>query len=154
MSNIAIARRLRGITARTLADLLSVSYQQIGNWEQGLRNPNRTAAQQIAKVLDVDVAWIMDCPQSATLRDPFTGGILACKIMRSEQIDGYGTMYHLYIDDTGDVIAMISADGASFTPVDWQGLHPQTAAAIAEYRWMDGRGNDAIMLDGLPRMFG
>ena len=153
MNNIAIARRLRGITTKALADRLGVTCQQVGNWECGFRNPNRSAARQLADELDVDIAWIMDCPQPALIRDPLTGDMYACKIMRSEQIDGYGTLYHLYIGVTGDIVALIIAGCDILTTVDWQGLQPQNATEIAEYRWMDGRGNDAIMVDGLPRVF-
>ena len=153
MNNIAIARCLRGITIKALADRLGVTCQQVGNWECGFRNPKRSAAEQLADELDVDIAWIMDCPQPALIRDPLTGETYGCKIMRSEHIDGYGIMYHLYIDDTGDIVAQISAGCDILTTTDWQGLQPQNAAEIAEYRWMDGRGNDAIMVDGLPRVF-
>lgn len=151
MNTIACARRIRGITAKSLADQLGVTYQQVGNWEQGTRNPNRNTARQIADALDVDLAWIMGCPQPAMIHDPLTGQAHACQIMRSEQIDGYGTLYHMYIDATGDVVALIVADGLTFTPVDWQGAQPQSASGIAECRWMDCRGNGAVMADGLPR---
>lgn len=152
MNNIAIARRFRGMTAKALAEQIDVSFQQVGNWEQGLRNPNRTTAAEIARVLDVDAAWIMGCPQAMHLPDPLSGHLIPCSIMRCEEIYGYGMMYHLYLPDTGDIVAALHNVDVTFTTTDWQGQQPQNASEIAGYHWMDLRGNSAIMMDGLPRI--
>lgn len=152
MHNIAIARRLRGITARALAEQLNVAYQQVGNWEQGIRNPSRSAAQEIAGALDVDVAWIMDCPQISQLRDPLSGDIISGHIMRTEDLPGYGLMQHLYLDEHDLIVAVIRSLDVVFTPSDWQGQQPLSAAEIADHAWMDGHGHDAVMIDGLPRV--
>ena len=152
MNNIAIARRMRGLTAKALAEMIGVSFQQIGNWEQGIRNPGRSAAQQLADALDVDVAWIMDCPQIMHLKDPLDSTMIPCSIMRCEEIAGYGMLYHLYVPDTGDIVAALHSADVVFTTTDWQSQQPQSASEIAEYRWMSLRGIDAIMVDGLPRI--
>lgn len=152
MNNIAIARRLRGMTAKMLADRINVTCQQIGNWEQGLRNPGRAASADIASALDVDIAWIAGYPQITSLADPLSGEALAASIIRSETIDGYGVMQHLYINATGDIVAVINAGGFVFTPSDWQGQQPQDVSEIAEYSWVDGLGRDAVMIDRLPRV--
>ena len=153
MNNIAIARRFRGMNANTLADEIGVSCQHVSSWERGVRNPNRSTGQRLAEILDVDVAWIMDCPQTAQLFDPSTGEPVLCKIMRCEEIEGYGLMYHLYIPETGDIATVLRCrDGVEFTTRDWMGKQPQNASEIAEYDWMDWRRVNAIMFDGLPRI--
>lgn len=151
MNTIAIARRFRGMLAQTLADQMGISYQQIGNWEQGSRNPGRASAQQLAEALDVDVAWIMDFPQLAQLADPLSGEIISARIMRTEELPGYGILHHLYLPEHEMVVAVIRSLDVSFTTTDWQGQQPGSATEIADYDWMDMRGNGAIMIDGLPR---
>lgn len=151
MHNISIARHFRGVTAKDLSDRLGVANQHISGWERGIRNPNRSAAERLAKALDVDVAWIMECPQTEQLRDPLSGDILYAQIMRTEALPGYGLMQHLYLPEHDIIVAIIRSLDVAFTPADWQSAQPQTAADIPDHRWMDAHGNDAVMLDGLPR---
>lgn len=153
MNNITTARRRLGISGQTLADQLNVTRQQVTNWESGFRNPSRAAAQEIANVLDVDIAWIMDCAQPTLIMDPIEHIKLPCHIMRSEAIEGYGLLQHVVIDETGDVVAVLISDDIVFTTTDWQGAQPVSAEEIADFKWMDSRGVDAIMLNGLPRVF-
>jgi hypothetical protein len=56
-------------------------------------------------------------------------------------------------DENGGVrFAVIEyPDGVIFTPWDWQGQQPKSPDEIEEYKWVDDKGNEAIMLNGLPR---
>lgn len=154
MSNIHLSRLFRHMSAIELAAAVNVSKQQMSNWETGLRIPSRANAEALATALDVDVAWIMDCPQTMALWDGNAGKAVPGEIMRSETVDGYGTLYHVYLTDFGDLVAvLVSLDGVVFTTCDWQTWdQPANASEIADYRWMDARLQEAIMLDGLPRV--
>lgn len=156
MSNIVIAREFRRVSAIELASAVKVSKQQMSNWETGLRTPSRTNAEALADVLDVDVAWIMDCPQTMALWDGNARKAYPGEIMRSEAIEGYGTLYHVYLTcfDFDELVAvLVSLDGVVFTTIDWQTWdQPANASEIANYRWMDTRLQEAVMLDGLPRI--
>lgn len=152
MSPITTARNLKTMTASALAAAVGVTPSRLSQWESGYRTPSRDAAQRIAEALDVDLAWIMGCPQSVSIWDPFARQSIPAQLMRSESLPGYGTLQHAYIDEIGSAVAMIISDGIVFTPVDWQGAQPANASEITACRWMDMRGADAIMLDGLPRI--
>lgn len=149
---IAIARRLRGLTAVELAARLGVSKQQVSNWEHGVRLPSRESAEELARALDVSAAWIMGLsmalPVSADLET-----IYSCPIIREEVIPEYGTLYHVYLDETGDIVPVILSAGVQFVPRDWQTLYTHSAAEIPETDWQTAGGVPAIMLDGLPRVF-
>ena len=70
-------------------------------------------------------------------------------------IPAYGVLYLVDIAAPGLKVSVLLAGGIQFTLSDWQGEQVMTAAQIAEPpqgRWVDGRGNDAIMLGGLPRV--
>lgn len=151
MNPITTARTIKSMTAAALAAAVNVSPSQLSQWESGYRTPSRDAAQRIADALDVDLAWIMGCPQSVSIWDPFGRQAIPAQLMRSQSIPGYGTLQHAYAGEIGSAVAMIISDGIVFTPADWQGSQPADASEIADCRWMDARGADAIMLDGLPR---
>lgn len=55
-------------------------------------------------------------------------------------------------DDTMEVVFVIFADGAWFSPFDWQGPMPAGPDEISEFDWQIGAsGLRAIVLNGLPR---
>ena len=151
MTHLEIAHRFAGIKGKDLAEAVGVSPQQMTNWMTGIRMPGRAAAEKLAEVLDVDAEWVLGLGQKLALADPLEGKVFNCPIVRSESIDGYGALYHVYLDETGDVVPVILSGGVQLTPCDWQSLTVRSAADIAGERWMDARGHDAIMLDGLPR---
>lgn len=45
------------------------------------------------------------------------------------------------------------ADDILFTPRDWQGGQPMDVDEIPDYQWITSAGDEAIVLDGLPRSF-
>lgn len=150
LSPITIARNLRHMTQGELAAKLGLTPQRVSHWETGTRNPGPDHATHIARALDVDAAWIRGTAQYAPLYDPLTHATHIGQIVRSELLPD-GMMYHLYLDETGDTVAMLLIHGEQFTPRDWQSLQPQNVADAPNYVWMDVNGHDAIMLDGLPR---
>lgn len=152
MTNLELARRFAGITSKDLAAAVGVSPQQMANWMTGTRTPGRTAADKLATALDVDPEWVMGHGQNLALYDPLSSDVFACGIIRTEQIPGYGALYHVWLEETGDVVPVIMSTGIQLTPCDWTALHVRSAADIANERWMDARGRDAVMLDGLPRV--
>lgn len=86
-----------------------------------------------------------------------TGKVAECQIVYVEEIDDYGTFFMVehpseYVVDAMAVI--LTDDGVQFTTDDWQGLQPQGADDIPEFRWVDACGAPAIMFDGLPRVLG
>lgn len=156
MNNIRIALNMRGMTAAELADRAGVAPPRISEWERGARIPGADAAAKLSSVLDVDEAWIRGTAQSAPLYDPFGKVTFACPIIRTEELPGgAGVLYHVYLPEGGDVVALLMRDGTQFTPTDWESwpAQPGNAAEIADCRWMDARGMDAVMMGGLPYMF-
>lgn len=153
-SHIAVARSFRGLTQSQLAERAGFSRQQMTNWESGFRTPNRANAEALASALDVDLAWVMGCPQALAVRDFRLGKDIPCCIVRTEAIEGYGTLYHVYSAGAKGVFAVILADGVQMTTTDWQnpGAQPSTAVEIVDCNWMDARGCDCVMLSGLPRV--
>lgn len=66
-------------------------------------------------------------------------------------IDEYGIFYLIDHPAVG-IIAVIQSAGMQFTLADWQGEQPMTVDEIRGQRWVDGRGEEAIMYKGLPRI--
>lgn len=154
MTNLEIARAFAGISSTELANRLGVKLQQVTNWAKGLRTPTRANAATIAEALDVAPAWILGVEQTLPLLDPAHGDICTARIMRAESIPNYGTLYHVYLDEIGNLLPVILAGGVQFTLTDWDAAAdiPSTAADIPAYRWIGPAAQDAIMLDGLPRI--
>ena len=160
MTNFDIARRFTGLSAADLARKLDVSPQQLNGWLSGQRVPSRTNISGIAAAMDVSPAWLLGVPENLTLHDPLEPADYTAPILRAEAIEGYGMLYHVYLEETGDVVPVILSDGLQFTPTDWTAAQSIRCAADiaveaadpAGVRWMDWRGHDAIMLDGLPRV--
>jgi len=150
MNTLDIAMRFAGMTGADLAAVLDVTPQQVTNWKTGLRTPSRANADAIAAALDVDPAWILGVQQPLAVRDgakSFQAGII-----RTEEIPGYGCLYHVYLDATGDIVPVILADGVQLTPTDWQALTVRSAADVPDASWMTAAGVDAAMVGGLPRV--
>ena len=152
MTNFEIARQYTGMSAAELARQLSVSPQQLNAWLSGARVPSRTNVESIARAMDVDAAWLLGVPQSLPLIDPLTGESCGCPILRSEEIAGYGALYHVYLAESGDIVPVILSTGLQLTPTDWTSLTVRTAADIGECAWMGPGGRGAVMLSGLPRL--
>ena len=61
--NIRRARIEKGITQRELGERLGgISQQQIGQWENGNKNPKLETIHRIANALQVDISEIYDLP--------------------------------------------------------------------------------------------
>lgn len=154
MTNFEIAKNFTGLTAVALAQRLGVSPQQLNGWLNGSRVPSRTSVDKIAAAMDVDPAWLLGVGQQLAVMDPETGSVYACGIVRTESIPDYGALYHVYLNETGDIIPVILAGGVQLTPADWQTLTVHSAADIPTVSWRDARNVDAVMLDDLPRVLG
>lgn len=152
MTNFEIAKNFAGVSAVELARRLEVSPQQLNAWLAGTRTPSRTNVEEIARRMDVDAAWLLGVPQRLTLTVPLTGDVYGCPILRSEDIPGYGMLYHVYLEETGDIVPVILSAGLQLTPTDWTSLTVRSAEDIPECAWMGPGGRDAVMVDGLPRL--
>lgn len=155
MTNFEIARQFTGLNAVELAELLKVSPQHLNAWLKELRTPNRNNVAGIAEKMDVDPAWLLGVPQTLPVVDPLTGKQYLCGILRSEAIDGYGMLYHVYMDETGTIVPVIVSGGTQLTTTDWETADiPRRAGEIKDFAWMGPGGQGAVMLDGLPRIIG
>ena len=155
MNHIKIARAFRGMTAADVQAATGISRQRISDYETDYLKPTREMAAKIAEALDVDVAWIMGHPQALSMIDPLDRERhYVAPIMRTEEIDGYGTLCHVYLDTDGvtGIVATIIGDGLQITPRWLDSEQPQDASEIADHCWMDPWGRDCVMLDGLPRV--
>ena len=152
MNNIAIARQLNHMTAVQLAEATGSNKQYIYMIENGIRNLGPNNVKIFTDVLDVEKAWLLGCPCTLPVYDPLGKVTIDTEIIRTEKIPDYGTLYLVHATETGDNFAVIIASGVQFTAADWQDPNqPMIAAEIADYKWMDVNGNDAVMIDGLPR---
>ena len=58
MPTLRQARRFKGITQKTLADLIGVSAKHISAWERGLDEPKLLNTQKLCKALEIGIADI------------------------------------------------------------------------------------------------
>lgn len=155
MTNFEIARMYTGLSAKELARLLEVSPQQLNGWIQGARVPSRTNVEGMAAKMGVDAAWLLGVAQAIDVVDTCDGGLIACEIIHSEAIEGYGMFYVVWLEPVGGWLPVIQcpASGVQFTPRDWQAAYlPRCAGDIGEGEWVDHLGRPAVMLEGLPRI--
>lgn len=151
---IKTARRLRGLSQTDLAARMGISPQSLNQYESGARSLGSKLLPAAAQALDVSQAYLSGCAQTLPVYDFATGGTHMSAIMREERIPAYGTLYLCDVKDVGPVSVILSA-GLQFTLSDWQGEQVMTAEQIAvppQGRWVDARGENAIMLGGLPRI--
>lgn len=154
MTPIKTSRRMRGLSQTELAARMGISPQSLNQYESGARNLGPKLLPAAAQALDVSEAYISGCAQTLPVYDCMTGGTHMGAIMREERIPAYGTLYLCDVPDVGPVSVILSA-GVQFTLSDWQGAQVMTAEEISDPpngHWVDGRGTDAIMLGGLPRI--
>ena len=154
MTPIRTARLMRGLSQTDLAAHMGISPQSLSQYESGARGLGSKLLPAAAHALDVSETYLSGCAQTLPVYDYATGGTHMGEIMREESIPTYGTLYLCDVPDVGPVSVILSA-GVQFTLSDWQGAQVMTAAQIADPpngRWVDGRGRDAIMLGGLPRV--
>lgn len=154
MTPIRTARLMRGLSQTDLAARMGISPQSLSQYESGARSLGSKLLPAAAQALDVSEAYLSGCAQTLPVYDYATGGTHISEIMREESIPTYGTLYLCDVPDVGPV-SVILAGGVQLTLSDWQGAQVMTAAQIADPpngRWVDGRGEDAIMLGGLPRV--
>lgn len=149
--NIKQLRVLRGLKQKELADMLGISAQQLNNYEGGQSNPGNKILPALADALGVSTAYLRGDAQRLAVYDWQTGRTEALPIMAETVIDEYGIFYLVEHPDAG-IMAVIQSEGVQFTLADWQGEQPMTVNEIGSARWVDSRGEDAIMYRGLPRI--
>lgn len=152
---IKTARRLRVLSQTDLAARMGISPQSLNQYESGARSLGPKLLPAAAQALDVSQAYLSGCAQTLPVYDYKSGGTWLGAIMREEAIPAYGALYLVDIEALDLQISVILAGGVQFTLSDWQGEQVMTAEEIADPpqgRWVDGRGEDAIMLRGLPRI--
>mgnify|MGYP000387622182 FL=1 len=149
--NIKELRALRGLSQKELADKLGISAQNLNNYESGQRNPGNKILPALADALGVTAAYLRGDAPKLAVYDWETGCTLALPIVSETVIDEYGIFYLVDHPDVG-IIAVIQSEGVQFTLADWQGEQPMTVDEIGGARWVDARGEDAVMYRGLPRI--
>ena len=149
--NIKQLRVLRGLKQKELADMLGISAQQLNNYEGGQSNPGNKILPALADALGVSTAYLRGDAQRLAVYDWQTGHTEALPIMAETVIDDYGIFYLVEHPGIG-VMAVIQSEGVQFTLARWQDDPPMTVDEIGGMRWVDSRGDDAIMYKGLPRI--
>ena len=149
--NIKELRILRGLKQKELADKMGISAQQLNNYEGGNSNPGNKILPALADALGVSTAYLRGDAQRLAVYDWQTGRTEALPIMSETVIDDYGIFYLVEHPDVG-MMAVIQSEGVQFTLADWQCGQPMTVDEIGGMRWVDSRGDDAIMYKGLPRI--
>ena len=149
--NIKELRALRGLSQKELADKMGISAQQLNHYESGRSNPGNKILPALADALGFSTAYLRGDAQRLAVYDWESGRTEALPIMAETVIDDYGIFYLVEHPDVG-MMAVIQSDGVQFTLADWQGEQPMTVDEIIGARWVDSRGDDAIMYKGLPRI--
>lgn len=155
MTPIKTARYMRGLSQTDLAARMGISPQSLNQYESGARSLGPKLLPAAAKALDMSEAYLSGCAQQLPVYDYNTGGTWIGAIMREEAIPAYGVLYLVDIEALDLQISVILSAGVQFTLSDWHGAQVMTAEEISDPpngHWMDGRGTDAIMLGGLPRI--
>ena len=151
MMGIKELRVLRGLKQKELADKMGISAQQLNNYEGGSSNPGNKILPALADALGVSTAYLRGDAQRLAVYDWQTGRTEALPIMAETVIDEYGIFYLVDHPDVG-IIAVIQSDGVQFTLASWRDEQPMTVDEIGGARWVDARGEDAVMYRGLPRI--
>ena len=156
-NNLSIAMDFAGIPAVKLAEKMSVTLPYISQLTSGIRKLGHNNLQAYAEALDVSPAWLSGEAQSLPIYDPIERQTIVCKIVREEEIPDYGMLYHVYVDESGDVVPVVISSGLQFVPADWQGWAAKEVRAVKDLGnifcdWIDVAGHPAIVMDGLPRM--
>ena len=151
MNKIKEAREMRKMTREQLAEMAGMSIQQLHGLERGDRNPGPKVLPLLADALNVSPAYLRGEAEAIQVVDFADGSTEMCAVISCETIEGYGALYLVEHPEAGP-LPVILADGVQFTPSDWQGVLCTSVEDAAEFAWVDARGNDAIMLDGLPRI--
>lgn len=152
MNELKTAMLLRGVRAVDLARAAGVTTQQINHHINGGRPIGAKSAHTFGAILRVSEAYLRGDAQRLAVCDFSTGETTPCKIIVEIVLDRYGVFYTVDHPRVGP-IAVILADGVQFTTGDWGGAQPPDASVIGQYRWVDAAGRDAVMVDGLPRLF-
>ena len=150
MMGIKELRIIRGLKQKELADKMGISAQQLNNYEGGQSNPGNKILPALADALGVSAAYLRGDAQRLAVYDWETGRTLALPIVSETVIDEYGIFYLVDHPNVG-IIAVIQSDGVQFTLASWRDEQPMTVDEIGGSRWVDPRGEDAIMYRGLPR---
>lgn len=149
--NIKELRALRGLSQKELADKMGISAQNLNNYESGQRNPGNKILPALADALGVSTAYLRGDAPKLAVYDWETGCTLALPIVSETVIDEYGILYLVEHPDVG-IMAVIQSEGVQFTLARWSDYPPMTVDEIGGMRWVDSRGDDAIMYKGLPRI--
>lgn len=81
-----------------------------------------------------------------------SGSDIDYQITETVSLPEGATMY-LFEGDDIHSSAIEHADGIIFVMRDWQSGRPETFEEIDEYSWVTLHGQEAVMLNGLPRAF-
>lgn len=149
--NIKELRALRGLSQKELADKMGISAQQLNSYESGQRNPGNKILPALADALGVSTAYLRGNAQRLAVYDWETGRTEALPIVTETVIDDYGILYLVEHPGVG-IMAVIQSEGVQFTLERWGDYPPMTVDEIGGMRWVDSRGEDAVMYRGLPRI--
>lgn len=149
--NIKELRALRGLSQKELADKMGISAQQLNSYESGRCNPGNKILPALADALGFSAAYLRGDAQRLAVYNWETGHTEALPIMAETVIDDYGIFYLVEHPEIG-MMAVIQSEGVQFTLARWSDDPPMTIDEICGMRWVDSRGEDAIMYKGLPRI--
>jgi transcriptional regulator with XRE-family HTH domain len=106
-TRIRLRRTLLGMSQERLADALGVTFQQIQKYERGTNRVSASRLSQIARALEVSIAWLFNeqpnagptdptagIPGMAETQSPFGEGV-ADILQRKETLDLIRTYYRI-----------------------------------------------------------
>ena len=70
-NTISKLRKEKNMTQQELAEKLNITDKAVSKWERGLSYPDITSISKLAKILDVDSAYLIDLCKKEDSKNPF-----------------------------------------------------------------------------------
>jgi hypothetical protein len=76
-----------------------------------------------------------------------------CEITKIVPLKGNANLVLFICNDELDCSCVVYNGGELFHLSDWQGGYPENADEVEDYQWLTEDGRDAVVMNGLPRIF-
>lgn len=87
------------------------------------------------------------------INDYQTGDEFICEVVSEVELTQNAKLLRVNHPDLSEMAIVVYDSGEYFTQWDWTDKHIKTAEDVSAGKWVFMDGREAIMLDGLPRVF-
>lgn len=110
MGKIAYYRKLKGYTQKQLAEIMGVTTQAVGFWEQGRANPSTGKIEKLAEVLGVTIQDLLDKGRNTTKDAPQEKGVRQTKVEKTNYESDVEAALRLRREHP-EILKLIASDG-------------------------------------------